>query len=112
MQFRLTLCAGLIAVASSAFGQAYPSRPITFVVPWPAGGNSDFTARVLGTELARQLARISHTPLNTAVRRGHEATGRRLLRTLSRRSARWALRRPVLCMPQPHAMPVACCGWG
>jgi tripartite-type tricarboxylate transporter receptor subunit TctC len=55
MKLRLTLCAGLIALASSAFGQTYPTKPITFVVPWPAGGNSDFTARVLGTELSKQL---------------------------------------------------------
>ena len=34
---------------------AYPSRPITLIVPWPAGGATDITMRLLGTIAAREL---------------------------------------------------------
>jgi diguanylate cyclase (GGDEF)-like protein len=34
-----------------AQAQTFPSRPVTLVVPWPAGGASDFAARALGKEL-------------------------------------------------------------
>lgn len=38
-------------------GQAptYPSRPVTFLVPYAAGGASDFAARLINTEMARRL---------------------------------------------------------
>lgn len=35
--------------------QAYPDRPITLVVPFPPGGVSDATARVIAPELAKVL---------------------------------------------------------
>jgi tripartite-type tricarboxylate transporter receptor subunit TctC len=38
-------CSGL------AYGQTFPSRPVTIVVPWPAGGAGDFGARTLAKEL-------------------------------------------------------------
>ena len=34
-----------------AHAQAYPSRPVTLVVPWPAGGAADFVARSLSKAL-------------------------------------------------------------
>lgn len=55
MKLPFVLAAGLLGVALAAQAQTYPTKPITFIVPWPAGGNSDFTARVLGPELAKQL---------------------------------------------------------
>ena len=55
MKTRQILGAGLLALAAAAQAQTFPSKPITFVVPWPAGGNSDFTARVMAPELSRQL---------------------------------------------------------
>lgn len=35
--------------------QSYPSRPITFICPWPAGGTSDATMRVLAQVASREL---------------------------------------------------------
>lgn len=55
MKILSLLCTGLLALASAAHAQSFPSKPISFIVPWPAGGNSDFTARVMGPELSRQL---------------------------------------------------------
>ena len=41
-----------LSIASAALSQGYPSRPIRFVVPYPPGGASDVTARMLGQKLA------------------------------------------------------------
>ncbi len=47
----LTLTAALIA-ALPAFAQNYPVRPVRVVVPYAAGGNTDFTARAIGVKLS------------------------------------------------------------
>jgi tripartite-type tricarboxylate transporter receptor subunit TctC len=46
----LALAIALAAIAN-AFAQGYPSRPITLVVPYPAGGPSDTLARVVAEPL-------------------------------------------------------------
>ena len=50
----------------SAFAQAYPSRPITFVVPWGAGGGTDTTARYFAAQLEKELKQ----PVNVVNRTG------------------------------------------
>jgi len=50
--------AALIAAAlwpAAAWAQPYPSRPIKFIVPFPAGGPADLFARLLGTKLTEEL---------------------------------------------------------
>jgi tripartite-type tricarboxylate transporter receptor subunit TctC len=54
--------AGVLAIALSATGaaaqgnaQAYPSRPMTIVVPFAAGGPTDVLARVLGEHIRAAL---------------------------------------------------------
>lgn len=48
--------AALAALPSLARAQpAWPSKPLRIVVPFPPGGTTDFVARLVGTELARQL---------------------------------------------------------
>lgn len=47
---------GLGALATPALGQeAWPSRPIRFIVPYPPGGASDFVARIVGERMGRTL---------------------------------------------------------
>ena len=36
-----------LAAADSVYAQVYPSRPVTMVVPYPAGGPSDALGRIL-----------------------------------------------------------------
>lgn len=41
----------LTTVASNVLAQSYPAKPIRFVVPYPPGGASDVTARIIGQKL-------------------------------------------------------------
>jgi len=41
-----------VLFSHAAFAQSYPSKPINLVVPYPAGGASDFAARVMSKDLS------------------------------------------------------------
>lgn len=43
------------AAAGPAFGQAYPTKPITLIVPFAAGGPTDLLARIMGERMSREL---------------------------------------------------------
>jgi tripartite-type tricarboxylate transporter receptor subunit TctC len=47
--------AGLPAIASSAWVQTYPSRPVRVIVPQAAGSGSDTVARLIGQYLSERL---------------------------------------------------------
>jgi len=46
---------GAAIAAAPAVAQKYPDRTVTLVVPYPAGGPTDETARVIGNFLAKKL---------------------------------------------------------
>jgi tripartite-type tricarboxylate transporter receptor subunit TctC len=46
----------LVASMTNAMAQAYPSRPITIIVPFPAGGPTDTLARILADHMTTSLA--------------------------------------------------------
>lgn len=53
----LTLCLAIAAAAFStlAGAQAYPSKPIRIIVPYPPGGTSDILARSIGPGITAAL---------------------------------------------------------
>jgi tripartite-type tricarboxylate transporter receptor subunit TctC len=51
----LAVCAIGMLSANDAMSQSYPSRPITLVVPYPAGGGVDAMARMVGQKLSLAL---------------------------------------------------------
>ena len=54
------------AFAAGAACAAYPERPITFVVPWGAGGGTDGTARYFAAMMEKELGQ----PVNVVNRTG------------------------------------------
>ena len=51
----LRAAAALLLPSLAAHGEDWPSRPIRFIVPYPAGGSTDVGARVIADVLARAL---------------------------------------------------------
>ncbi|MGE5791418.1 MAG: tripartite tricarboxylate transporter substrate binding protein, partial [Bacteroidota bacterium] len=44
---RLILGAAVAAFAAAVSAQQFPSKPVTLIVPWPAGGSTDICMRAL-----------------------------------------------------------------
>jgi tripartite-type tricarboxylate transporter receptor subunit TctC len=52
---RLALALALAAISTAAAAQWKPSKPITIIVPWAAGGSTDQVTRVTAAELEKAL---------------------------------------------------------
>jgi tripartite-type tricarboxylate transporter receptor subunit TctC len=53
---RLAVALAILALSSAvAFSQAYPTRPIRLISPFPAGGSVDLVARMLSARLSENL---------------------------------------------------------
>jgi tripartite-type tricarboxylate transporter receptor subunit TctC len=51
----MVLAAALGLAASGAQAQTYPTRPVTMIVPFAAGGPTDVIARIVGDHMSRTL---------------------------------------------------------
>jgi tripartite-type tricarboxylate transporter receptor subunit TctC len=60
----------LAATTLTAFAQSYPSRTLTIIVPYPAGGPTDTIARILAERMQAALGQSVawHTPRPTVTR--------------------------------------------
>ena len=54
---KLLLLVASLAFAAHAHAQSWPTKPITLVVPFPAGGGTDAFARPLAAQLTKQLGK-------------------------------------------------------
>jgi tripartite-type tricarboxylate transporter receptor subunit TctC len=50
----LTACIALL-ITSGVFAQSYPTKPVRLIVPYPAGGGTDFFARLVGGKMSEGL---------------------------------------------------------
>ncbi len=55
MRAMALLALGLMAAATDASAQSYPTKPVRMVVPFGAGGPADVYARVLAQHLTKSL---------------------------------------------------------
>lgn len=63
MNFRSALAALALAPAL-ALAQAYPSKPITFIIPFGAGGDSDLSGRTLAQHVPKYLNNATIVAVN------------------------------------------------
>ena len=63
--FAIALAAAALAVACGAPAE-YPSRPLTMIVPWGAGGGTDAVARIVASRIEQDLGQ----PVNVVNRTG------------------------------------------
>lgn len=54
MKFRACLAALLLAATPLAHAAEYPTKPVTIVVPFPAGGSTDNIARIIGAKMTEK----------------------------------------------------------
>ena len=53
--FRKCIFVSLLCWSAASFGQSYPSKPVTLVVPFVPGGQIDLSARIVSDPLAKFL---------------------------------------------------------
>jgi tripartite-type tricarboxylate transporter receptor subunit TctC len=51
----VTLALNALMTAETASAQSYPTRPVHLIVPYPAGGGTDFFARLVGQKMSDLL---------------------------------------------------------
>jgi tripartite-type tricarboxylate transporter receptor subunit TctC len=54
-RFAMALVAGLALFSAAAMAQDYPTKPITLIVPWPAGGSTDISMRAIADAASKHL---------------------------------------------------------
>lgn len=54
LKLAATLVVAVCTLAAGAHAQDFPSKPVRLIVPFPAGGSGDITARVVGQKLGER----------------------------------------------------------
>lgn len=54
-RLKIALAAVGVLVSAAAGAQEYPTKPITLIVPWPAGGSTDLTMRAMAESASKVL---------------------------------------------------------
>src|SRR4051812_40730080 len=54
----------LVLLTTTAFSQQYPSKPITFIIPFAAGGDSDLSGRNVAAHAAKYLNNVPIVAVN------------------------------------------------
>jgi len=78
-RFAWLLAAALVAPVSAAWAQAYPSKPVTMIVPFAAGGPTDIVARIVGEHMSKTLGQqmvienVAGAGGTTGITRGKQA---------------------------------------
>ncbi len=54
---RIAVLAASALLGAVGPAHAYPTKPVTIVVPFPAGSQTDMVARIAGAELERRLGK-------------------------------------------------------
>ena len=70
----ILLCGAVLALATQAHAQQYPTRPVRFVVPFAPGGSTDTLARTIGVRLSESLGQqvIVDNRAGASTMLGHE----------------------------------------
>jgi tripartite-type tricarboxylate transporter receptor subunit TctC len=61
---RVAFAIALAAASANALAQSYPSKPITFIIPFAAGGDSDLSGRNVATHASKYLNNQPIVPVN------------------------------------------------
>ena len=55
LMLRSGLALLLVLLASVAAAQAYPTRPVRLIIPFPPGGSNDIVGRMIAAQLGERL---------------------------------------------------------
>jgi tripartite-type tricarboxylate transporter receptor subunit TctC len=111
----LVVAAVLVIVSSGCgFADAWPSRPIRWIVPYPPGGGTDVAARLIGEKLAQRLHQPvvvdnrpgANTIIGTSAMAQAEADGHTIGLITDAFSANLALNRSTPYDPRNDLVPI------
>jgi len=94
---RLSAAAGILVLLARPVVAQYPSKPITFIVPFSAGGESDLSGRILAQHAQKYL---NNQPIVVVNRVGASgAIGSMAVKT----AAPWPMPRAARCSTRKPA---------
>ena len=65
----MTMAAAMVPAGAAHAQDAWPSRPIRFLVPWPAGGLNDLIARAFNDRVSKSLGQTIVTDFKAGMHR-------------------------------------------